>query len=159
MQQNNSDLDKIDFNRLVRRLPELMGQLQTQQAQTVETATGLPKRGVYVFYERSVPLYAGRSNGLRRRMREHSVDSSTHYSASFAFLLAKEKTSPSVYRGLTRKELADAEGFKQAFLEARRRVREMDVRAVGIDDQVTQALFEIYAAVELHCKYNKFDTS
>ena len=58
----------------------------------------------------------------------------------------------------TRKELEQALGFKQAFYEARRRVREMKIRVVQIDDQVTQALFEIYAALALEAPYNAFNT-
>ena len=34
----------------------------------------------------------------------------------------------------------------------------MKIRVVQIDDQVTQALFEIYAALALETKYNDFRT-
>jgi len=49
----------------------------------------LPKEAIYVFYEGKTPLYVGRTNRLISRLQEHGAKYSTHYSASFAFLLAK----------------------------------------------------------------------
>ena len=57
-----------------------------------------------------------------------------------------------------RKELEKAPGFDKAFWEARKRVSEMKIRVVQIDDQVTQALFEIYVALALEATYNDFST-
>ena len=47
------------------------------------------QRGIYVFYEKDKPIYVGRSNRIGKRLKEHSNAYSSHFSASFAFLLAK----------------------------------------------------------------------
>jgi hypothetical protein len=49
----------------------------------------MPKRGVYLFSEGDSHLYVGRTNRLRQRLAEHCRKSSTHNSAPFAFLLAR----------------------------------------------------------------------
>ncbi|GAH72024.1 unnamed protein product [marine sediment metagenome] len=59
---------------------------------------------------------------------------------------------------VTRKELEQAPGFDEAFPEAKNRVAQMKIRVIQIDDQVTQALFEIYAALALNVPYNDFST-
>ena len=48
-----------------------------------------PQRGVYVLYENGKPIYVGRSNAMRRRIREHGADSSDRHSATFAFRLLR----------------------------------------------------------------------
>ena len=50
----------------------------------------MPKRGIYLFSDGDSHLYVGRTNRLRKRLSEHCRKGSTHNSASFAFLLARE---------------------------------------------------------------------
>ncbi len=52
---------------------------------------------------------------------------------------------------------ADPE-FAQAFLEAKRRIRKMELRYVEESDPLRQTLLEIYVAVVLKTPYNDFDT-
>jgi hypothetical protein len=52
----------------------------------------LPQQVVYLFSEGERHLYAGRSNHLRNRLRQHSVDGAQHNQAVFAFRLAREST-------------------------------------------------------------------
>ena len=148
-----------EFKGLVERMPELLKDLKQQKARTMDDLDGIPTRGVYVFYERNKPLYVGRSNRLKSRIREHCGESSTHYSATFAFNLAKEEMEINQRTRVTRKELEKAPSFSRAFYEARMRVKEMKVRVVKIDDQVIQALFEIYGVLALKTRrYNNFKT-
>ena len=114
-----------------------------------------PPKGVYVLYERGKAIYVGRSNRLRARIREHGADSSDRYSATFAFRLLREQLHGAVG---TAKEIEEAHA--EEFRAQRERVRAMTFRAVPIDDQLTQTLFEIYAILELgtYPGYNDFDT-
>ncbi len=57
-----------------------------------------------------------------------------------------------------RKTLMQDPVFKQAFEDAKARIRKMDYRFVEEDDQVKQALLEIYCTVVLKTPYNDFDT-
>ena len=66
-------------------------ELSTFDATLRRYRPALPKgKGIYVFYEDCKPLYVGRSDGLNDRVLSHGRPSSDHYSATFAFILAKE---------------------------------------------------------------------
>ena len=149
----------IEFKKLIEQMPQLLGNLKRKKPLAMSNLGGIPTRGVYVFYEKNKPIYVGRSNRLKSRIREHYRESSTHNSATFAFNLAKEEMGINQRTPITRKELEKAPGFDRAFYEARLRVKEMEVRVVQIDDQATQALFEIYAVLALKTRrYNNFRT-
>ena len=50
--------------------------------------------------------------------------------------------------------------YEDNYKGQRQRIREMEVRAVGIEDQKVQAVFEIYAILALGTtKYNSFHTT
>ena len=150
----------VKFNQLVAKMPELLKVLESQPFLTRDNLGDIPEKGVYVFYENGKPLYVGRSNRLKGRIQEHGRPSSDHYSATLAFSMAKEevKYKRNEHRLVTRNELEKAPGFEKAFFLARKQVAEMQVKAVEIEDQITQALFEIYAALTLNTQYNDFST-
>jgi len=149
----------MNFNELVVKMPGLLQSLESQPFRTRENLVGIPERDVYVFYESDKALYVGRSNRLKTRLQEHGRWSSKHNSASFAFNLAKEKMrAKEIPPYVMRKELEQAPGFDKAFFEAKNRVAQVKIRVTQIDDQVTQALFEIYAALALNAPYNDFRT-
>lgn len=150
----------VKFNQLVAKMPELLKALKSQTSLTRDNLTDVPSQGIYVFYESGKPIYIGRSNRTKQRIQEHGRPSSMHNSATFAFRLAKEEMASrkDILKGITRRELETAPGFDRAFYEAKARVAEMKIRVIEIDDQVTQALFEIYASVKLNTKYNEFTT-
>ena len=149
----------IEFKKLIEQMPQLLSNLKKKKPLEMNNLDGIPTHGVYVFYEKNKPIYVGRSNRLKSRIREHYRESSTHDSATFAFNLAKEEMGINQRTPITRKELEKAPGFDRAFYEARLRVKEMEVRVVQIDDQATQALFEIYAVLALKTRrYNNFRT-
>jgi hypothetical protein len=79
----------------------------------------------------------------------------------FAFKLAREATGhrePGYTAENSRAALAADDGFKQAFAEAKARIRKMEVRYVEEADPLRQTLLEIYVAVVLKTPYNDFDT-
>jgi len=118
----------------------------------------MPKRGVYLLSEQDRHLYAGRSNCLRTRLRNHVRDS--HHTATLAFLMARihtTKIQPSYRPHGSRADLLCEPEFRAAFDAARDRMRVMDIRYVEEADPVRQALLEIYVALASAAKYNSFD--
>ncbi|WP_210514957.1 GIY-YIG nuclease family protein [Hymenobacter terricola] len=147
-------------------LPDLLASLQDcEPATRLELSGRIAKEtpGVYVFYDwYDQPQYVGRTRDLRRRLGEHGRDSSSHYSASFAFLRARKVAESDGHdlRGFSRKELANEhEAFRDFFAAAKMTVAEMTIRWVVVPDAVTQALLEVYAALELGTPFNSFETS
>ncbi len=114
-----------------------------------------PHRGIYVFYENGEPIYVGRSNNMRRRIREHGANSSDRHSATFAFKLLRELLNNP--KGRT--EDIEREN-REEYRRQRERVRTMTFRAVSIPDQLEQTLFENYAIICMGTapRYNDFET-
>ena len=152
------------FEGIVAQLGPLLEDLQSGPAYHGPTLRNLPKKGVYVFYEDGKPMYVGRvgSNSkqtIRQRVRQHTIPSSGHNQATFAFRLLQEELDLPVGHesDMTRPELAKR--YEAEFSEQKRRVRKMEVRVVEVTDSVLQAVFEIYAAVTLGTtRFNRFDT-
>jgi predicted GIY-YIG superfamily endonuclease len=124
----------------------------------------IPKRGIYVFYEKGRPIYVGRSRNLKQRFRQHKQQSSDHHSATFAFMIAlqdAEKAGIEMKKDgkkMTRDVLQKDPAFRKIFSDAKRRVAGMQVQVISIDDPIEQTLFEVYAALELNTEYNHWDT-
>jgi hypothetical protein len=118
----------------------------------------MPQEAIYLFSERGRHMYVGRTKRLRLRLQQHCRPSATHYSATFAFLLAREATGRTDVSLASRSDLEGDREFHQAFLRAKERVRRMDVRFVEERDPIRQALLEIYVAVALNTPYNNFET-
>src|SRR5262249_53955756 len=120
----------------------------------------MPERGIYLFSEGDWHCYVGRTNQIRRRLAAHCRPSSNHFSATFAFRLAREERgllkaaySPRGSRGELERDVV----FGPAFLRAKTRIAAMDLRFVEEEDPIRQALLEIYVAVTLKTPYNDFD--
>jgi hypothetical protein len=119
----------------------------------------MPARGIYLFSEGDTHLYVGRTNRLRKRLKEHCRKSSTHNSAPFAFLLARKLSgmvSASYQPKGSRAQLERDGTFGPAFVVAKSRVSKMDVRYVEESDPLRQALLEIYVAMALNTPHNSF---
>lgn len=121
-----------------------------------------PKECVYLFSEAGKDLYVGRTRHLRQRMRQHSIPSSRHNQAVFAFRLARQETGRLVaaYSGDGTRALlaANDAAFAAAFTGAKGRVRAMELRYVEETDPLRQVLLEIYASIVLATPYNDFNT-
>ena len=138
------------WDNAVGRMPTLLQCLRDSNLRD-RTFRGFPQRGIYVFYENGCPIYVGRTNRMNDRILEHGRRSSPHNSASFAFLLAVEQAEA---QGIdcanrSRSELENYPAFAPLFDAAKKRVRQMGIRFVAIDDAIEQTLFEVYAAPAL----------
>ena len=149
----------LEFDEIIKDMPVLLQKLEMAPLKARSQASALPKKGVYVFYENLKPIYVGRSRNIPNRILIHSRPSSGHNSASFAFLLAKEKAqklghSIKAIRAKLEKEIF----FKKIYSEEKNRVANMKIRAIQIDNPETQAIFEIYVSKYMKTRYNDFDT-
>jgi len=84
----------------------------------------------------------------------------THFTATFAFRIAREdtgRTKASYAPEGSRAQLVKDTVFGPAFEAAKRRVNAMDIRFVEEPDSVRQALLEIYAATVLQTRFNDFE--
>ena len=137
------------------KLRPLMSQLRGGAERKWDDYGEAPRKGVYVLYERGEAIYVGRSNRMRDRLRQHGADSSDRYGATFAFKLLREKLHEPAG---TAAEIEEA--YREEFRRERERVRAMTFRAVPIEDQLEQHLFETYAILELgtYPEHNDFDT-
>jgi predicted GIY-YIG superfamily endonuclease len=120
----------------------------------------LPRAGVYLFSESGKHLYVGRTKRLRQRLRGHCVPSGSHFTATFAFRIARQvtgKTKAAYTKAGSRASWLRHEEFRRAFEAAKRRIVDMDLRFVDEIDSTRQALLEIYAATVLRTPFNDFD--
>ena len=149
------------FKRLVDTLEPRLAELLAMTPVTYgDLPRDLPKRAVYLFSEGDDHLYVGRTNNLRNRLRGHCAPSSRHFSAAFAFELARETTgvlNAAYKQEGSRAHLDEDPLFKPVFAAARIRISQMDLRFVEEPDPIRQALLEIYVATALGTRYNDFD--
>ncbi len=120
----------------------------------------IPIRGIYLFSEGNNHLYVGRTNRLRHRLRGHCAPSGSHFTATFAFRIARQetgRTKASYSKFGSRVELMKNVAFKSAFDKAKERIASMDIRFVEEPDPTRQALLEIYTATVLKTPYNDFE--
>ena len=148
------------FNLLAARMPRLLEDLKGQPLLNRDNLSTVPKKGIYILYDRNKAIYVGRSNRMKERIQEHSRQSSDNYSATFALRLAKEEYGRDhvIPKSITNKDLLNMTDFKSLFSKAKERVAGMKIRVLKSEDQVEQTLFEICAQLELNTKYNDFTT-
>ena len=152
--------NNIDFNTIIDELDNLCLKLLKMDpvGRRYNTSPEKGISGIYLFSKNGKHVYVGRSKDIHKRYNGHIY--SNPDSASFAFLLARDKTgkNKASYKSgpNTRKQLMEDDNFKNAFNEARQQIREMDFRYVEESDSIRQALLEIYCAVKLNAKYTKF---
>lgn len=169
------------FEKIIQKMPEYLRELERcpniKKGSDGKFHPALPTDiGIYVFYEGGKPMYVGRSNRMRERLHEHGRSSSDHFSASFAFNIAKHDTMTKILGGKVSSDSNDTEllrtyiklreikrsewesdpEFKGRFKRARERVRHMSIRVVEIENPIEQAIFEIYAHMKLGTKFNSF---
>jgi hypothetical protein len=148
-----------NFARAVEALPPSFGRLFAAPTNVIGNFSHSKRlSGVYLFSERDLPLYVGRSDHIRRRYSQHTGLGSRPNDAPFAFLLAREELGiQRAYSGRNvRSELAKDAAFKAAFSRAKERIRQMQFRFVEEDDPLQQMLLETYCAVALSTPYNSF---
>lgn len=148
-----------EFDSYITEMPELMKRLMVSPLRRWNDTRNLPIRGVYVFFENEKPIYVGRTNRMKDRIKEHALPSSKNNKAPFAFNLAKkEAEEKGIEVNFKRAELESNEIFNDLFLHAKKRVSNMYLRVIEINDQILQTLFEVYASMELKTmEYNCFN--
>ena len=150
------------FGELIDKMPTNLQSLLEQPPITIDEIgiTQMPQKGVYVFFEDNKPIYVGRSNRLKERLREHSQSSSDHYSATLAFRITKKSASAIRIKSKkqTNEQLMKNSDFVKEFKAAKERISRVKIRFVEIEDQIEQAVFEIYAHLELGTELNDFNT-
>jgi len=149
------------FSRLVESLgPQFDALVHSEPMKCSSLPRQMPKRAIYLFSEGESHLYVGRTNRLRQRLRNHCLQSGTHFTATFAFRIARQDTGrvKATYSTFgSRAALSNDPEFAPAFEAAKQRVARMDIRYVEECDATRQALLEIYAATVLQTPYNDFD--
>jgi len=150
------------FKKLADRMPLLLQSLLEQPliARDDIGVIQVPEKGVYVFFENNKPIYVGRSNRLKKRIKEHSQISSDQYSATLAFRIAKQNTLilQKKWGKQTNEQLMKNSVFREKFEAAKDRIARTRIRFIEVKDQVEQAMFEIYAALVLDTELNDFST-
>jgi hypothetical protein len=102
----------------------------------------------------------GRSRKMKNRVMQHGRNQ--HSSATFAAILTLERLGFPVatYNPKTsRKTLRRKHAYRTLFPKNLAQIRQMDVRLLAVEDDATQAMFELYAALALKTPYNSFRTS
>jgi hypothetical protein len=152
------------FKQYAEALDPLFRRLIQMHPSTIATLpSDAPSRCIYLFSEAGKHLYVGRTHrqSLRKRLSQHSNPSAQQNQAVFAFKLAREMTGrlrPSYTVKDSRKMLAADSEFAAAFVQAKERVRKMELRYVEEADPLRQTLLEIYVGLVLKTPYNDFDT-
>ena len=155
------------FEDVIDEMPRYLQELEDSQVITIDGRGRfshpheLPadNKGIYILYEDGKPMYVGRSDRLRARLHEHGRPSSGSESASFAFNIARERflTTRPDSDTMSRKELTGDSDFDRLFSADKKRVREMGIRVVKIQDPIEQTVFEVYAHMKLGTTFNSFE--
>ncbi len=150
-----------EFEAITARMGPLLKKLQNSPRYGEKTLRGLPQEGVYVFYEGCKPMYVGRSSrqGIRKRVQQHTIPSSSHNQAVFAFKLLQETLAVPTGHGAPLKKPELAEKYESESKEQKRRVRNMEVRAVKITDSLDPGSIRDLRCLGLEDPYNSFDES
>ena len=151
---------KRDFELLMADVKRLYEDLMQMSPVTRDTLGDCDYPGVYFFTEGDRHLYTGRTRRLRVRLMQHSRPSIKD--APFAFRLARESTGrlkASYKTEGSRDELMADPVFIKSFAEQKQRISKMLIRYVRVEDDVTQALLEIYTSTLLDTPHNEFRTT
>jgi predicted GIY-YIG superfamily endonuclease len=121
-----------------------------------QKAQGIPRDfpGCYVLLEGGKPKYVGISRTIIKRLYQHCLGKD-HYSASFAYRIAKKNNHHLLRRAAAMKDSS----FIAAFNSAKEQIAKMDVAYIEIQNDLEIYLFEAYASIELDtCEWNTFKT-
>lgn len=149
------------FREVCEDLPVLLARLWDAPSEKRADHLHIPAvEGIYLFSERGRPIYVGQSQDIRRRLGDHTRPSGSHFSASFAFLLAKAAAKRRGIRvNRPRATLAAHPRFGALFKGAKERVANMQVQFVKVEDPVRRTVFEVYASLLLGTtRFNSFET-
>jgi hypothetical protein len=110
--------------------------------------------GCYVFIDTEKPVYVGISRGVVKRLVQH-LNFESHYTASLVYRMASDDFPHEMKRDQAMKD----EQFREIFLSAQGRLREMSVAFIEIGNDLELYLFEVLAAMHLDTDvWNTFRT-
>lgn len=110
--------------------------------------------GCYVFINAGKAVYVGISRGVVKRLVQH-LNFQSHYSASLVYRMASEDFPHEMKRNQAMMD----DKFREIFLSAQGRLREMSVAFIEIGNDVELYLFEVMAAMQLDtAAWNTFRT-
>ena len=151
------------FDQVVAQMPDLLQELQATPKDRVNCHhPAIPNApGIYLFSEDARPVYVGQSRKLRSRIRQHVGANSDHYSASFAFLIARrDAAAAGVDVDRWRNTLVADPAFAEHFAAARAQVAAMDVQYISVPDPIARTMFEMLhprSALDT-TEFNSFET-
>jgi len=147
------------FQKHVEALPPALDQLlATEPKKVTSLRNRVPKPGVYLLSEGQEHLWVGRAGDIGKRLNNHL---GAWRQAAFAFRLAREATGKldaSYDQKGSREALMEDPIFKNAFYDARNRIKNMDARYIEEPNPIRQCLLEVYVHVALGTRYNDFAT-
>ena len=150
------------FDDAVRQMPHLLRRLLASPVVVSSSRRAIANGpGVYLLGEGGSPVYVGQSRKLRTRLAAHGRPSSRHFSASFAFLLARAEAREAGVQlpALPRGEIETHPSFATRFVEAKLCVARMDVQVIEVENPIARTMFEMYVTEALGLqKYNSFET-
>jgi hypothetical protein len=110
--------------------------------------------GCYAFIDQDRPVYVGISRGVVKRLTQH-LNFESHFTANLVYKMAAEDFPHEMKRDQAMKD----NQFREVFLSAQGRLREMSVAFVQIDNDLELYLFEVMAAMFLDTDtWNTFRT-
>ncbi|QPF72256.1 hypothetical protein G8A07_04475 [Roseateles sp. DAIF2] len=110
--------------------------------------------GCYVFSDQGKPVYVGISRGVVKRLVQH-LNFESHYAASLVYKMATEDYPHEMKRDQAMKD----DQFREVFLSAQGRLRQMTVAFVEINNDLELYVFEVFAAMKLDTDtWNTFRT-
>lgn len=110
--------------------------------------------GCYVFINAGKPVYVGISRGVVKRLVQH-LNFQSHNTASLAYRIASEDFPHEMKRDQAMKD----DEFREVFLSAQGRLREMSVAFIEIGNDLELYLFEVMAAMHFDTAiWNTFRT-
>jgi predicted GIY-YIG superfamily endonuclease len=112
-------------------------------------------KGLYVFVHDQTPIYVGISKGVIGRIIQH-VKGHSHHTATLAYnigLINLEISNGKKFAGF-RKDL----GFKENVTPAKNFLLEQKIAFLPVLNNEELYMFEIYCAMQLQCRLNKFET-
>ena len=130
----------------------MLSELKSDKLRSRDALGKLPEQGIYVFYVGDKPIYVGRTDRMRQRLQEHGRPGSGHNSATLAFAMAFRIAADQGMDSIdafSRDKLQHDPEFKKWFDATNEMVRSMGIRVVEVNDPIEQAVFEVYAALEL----------
>jgi hypothetical protein len=149
-----------ELKQIVDQLQPLLTRLTEAPKAKLAEHPSIPEApGMYLLSEGPNPVHVGQARNLQQRLGEYTA-SSSESSLSLAFNLAlREAETKGLDTTGTQTEIAAQPEFELLLRDADRRLAELNVQIVEVDDPVTRTIFEVYAARMLATdEFNSRDT-